>query len=420
MSGDTRLAALARRLAEVVHDLPHVAVLEVAGAGTQALAWLHAAPGSSRTVLEATDRYSAAALGDALGQVPPRAVSVAVAQQLAGLARRRALALAPPADTATTPRMGVAATATIATDRRKRGRRGAALAVETALGVLSLTVDLDEPMRPGLREHEEQLVSALLVALLAEGCGIDAAPLVLQAAGVERKRVVEALLPAPSLAGLFAGEREVVAIPAVAVGAGAAATPSGAVILSGAFDPWHAGHRALGEAAAALAGVPPTAVWFELPVVNADKAALQLRDAWRRASQFAGGGNLLLSRAPLFQQKAVLYPGATFVVGADTAARLLQPRFYGDSERAMEAALGEIGAAGCRFLVACRWQPGRSEPGRKAPSRTPAAPLCLEDLPIAPRHSDLFVPIPAAEFRMDLSSTEIREATAAEWRQLVG
>ena len=401
----------------MVHDLPHAAVFEVTGAGTQGLAWLHAAAGSSRTVLEATDRYNIAALTDALGDPPRHAVSVEVAQRLAARARARALQLLGEGESQ--PAVGVSATATIATDRPKRGRRGAALAVETGLGVASLSLGFDEAERPGLREHEEAVVSALLLGLLAEGCGIDAVPLVLSVAGVDAGRAEQALAPAPELSALLAGDRDAVAAPASGRTDARAPLPAaGAVIVSGAFDPWHQGHRALGAAAAAVAAAPPGAIWYELPIINADKAPLLPREAWRRAAQFAGTGNLLLSRAPLFHDKALLYPGATFVVGADTAERLVQPRFYGDSERAMELALGEIEAAGCHFVVACRTAgPGRGlAPGRS--STTSAAPLCLEDLHLPQRFAGLFTSIPVESFRMDVSSTEIRQATAAEWHQL--
>ena len=60
---------------EQIHDTPIKLVLEFAGAGGLALFWLHSVPGSSRTVLEATDRYAPASLGDLLGSTPDQFVS---------------------------------------------------------------------------------------------------------------------------------------------------------------------------------------------------------------------------------------------------------------------------------------------------------------------------------------------------------
>lgn len=38
------------------------------------------------------------------------------------------------------------------------------------------------------------------------------------------------------------------------------------------------------------------------------------------------------AQAPLFTDKAKLYPGATFVVGYDTGVRLVNPDYYGGGE----------------------------------------------------------------------------------------
>jgi len=48
-----------------------------------------------------------------------------------------------------------------------------------------------------------------------------------------------------------------------------------------------------------------------------------------------------------------LMPGATFVLGHDTAVRILMPKYYG-GERGMFAAFNQIRAAGCSFIVAGR------------------------------------------------------------------
>jgi hypothetical protein len=166
--------------------------------------------------------------------------------------------------------------------------------------------------------------------------------------------------------------------------------PPAAAILSGAFNPLHAGHLGMAAAAAAICGAP---VSFELAVRNADKGTLAAAEVARRAAQFAGWASLVLSAAPLFAQKATLYPGCTFVIGYDTAVRLLHPRYYGDGA-AMCAALDQLRAAGCRFLVAGRLAGGRF--------------LTLADLVIPVGYADIAAPIPEQVFRADISSTELR------------
>ena len=86
------LAALLER----IHASPHRMVMNFAGAGSQALLWLHSVGGSSRTVSEATDRYSPASLAEAVGYVPRRFTSPKVARALAANALKRAAKLNPP------------------------------------------------------------------------------------------------------------------------------------------------------------------------------------------------------------------------------------------------------------------------------------------------------------------------------------
>ncbi len=122
-------------------------------------------------------------------------------------------------------------------------------------------------------------------------------------------------------------------------------------LLPGAFNPIHAGHRGLAEVAAELLALP---VAYELSVANVDKPPLAVVEVRRRLTQFDGHGAVWLTHAPRFVHKAALFPGAVFVVGADTAMRLVDPRYYDGDPARMHAALAQIVARGCRFLVACR------------------------------------------------------------------
>jgi hypothetical protein len=136
-------------------------------------------------------------------------------------------------------------------------------------------------------------------------------------------------------------------------------------------------------------------VSFELAVMNADKPPLSEAEIWRRVEQFRGRARLVLTRAPRFIEKARLFPGCVFVLGYDTAVRLVQPRFYGDSEAEMRAALDEMLGLRCRFLVAGR--------GDADGYHT------LDEVALPPEFASMFEAIPESQFRVDLSSTELRE-----------
>jgi hypothetical protein len=141
-------------------------------------------------------------------------------------------------------------------------------------------------------------------------------------------------------------------------------------------------------------------VAFELSAVNADKPRLPVPVLLDRMSQFAGGYPVFAGNAPTFLEKSRIYPGCTFVVGYDTAARIIEPRYYGGSEAGMTGALAEIRANGGRFLVA----------GREGDD---GVFYTLDDLALPEGAADLFAAIPERRFRNDISSTEIRAARAA-------
>ena len=83
-------------------------------------------------------------------------------------------------------------------------------------------------------------------------------------------------------------------------------------------------------------------VTFEISVTNVDKPPLVAATVRQRLAQFAWKSPVELTRAPTFLEKARLFPGTTFVIGADTAERLVAPKYYGNDEVRMHAALDEI------------------------------------------------------------------------------
>src|SRR5262249_12662914 len=136
-------------------------------------------------------------------------------------------------------------------------------------------------------------------------------------------------------------------------------------------------------------------VAFELSVLNAEKGLISTAELRRRVGQFGSQGHVWLTRSASFAEKARLFRGATFVVGADTAARGVQTRFYAESVERMREAMGAIRAAECRFLVA-----GRIDGDGRF--------VGLEQLAIPTEFGDLFEGLTADEFRADVSSTHLR------------
>ncbi len=362
-----------------IHSSGTRAVFEFAGAGSLALFWLHTVAGSSRTLLEATDRYSSASMSDLLGQVPERFVVRETAEAMAERAYHRAMTLSDGAAGC----LGIACTATIATDRTKKGDHGCWVALRDSRSTSTYGLVLSKGSRDRLAE--EELVSRVLIHAIALHAGVGQVALGLQNGEQLDQFNVSTQDP---LAQLFAGEVQTVAVAPDGLATANQVWHGG--ILSGSFKPLHAGHEQLAQAAAVALGQP---VAFELPIVNADKPMLGYAELERRLAQFRGRHAILLNRAPRFVDKAALYPGCTFILGFDTASRLLEARFFTGDDGVLNG-LRDMRSQGCRVLVAGRVRDGVF--------RT------LADLPIPPGFEDLFLELPEQMFRSDLSSTAIR------------
>jgi hypothetical protein len=370
-----------RRLIEALHAGPYRYVVAVTGGGAGAVAALLSVPGGSRTVLEVDVPYHERALVEFSGRAPAQFCSADTARALAERACDRARWLAPGEAVA-----GAGCTASLATDRPKRGDHRFHVAVHTAAHTVTCSLTLTKGARD--RSGEEAVLDAVLLSALAEAFGLAervAVPL-LPGEDLHAERVVAS----GALAALFRGE--VAAVCVESDGRIRAGGPGPALVVPGAFNPIHTGHWGLAEVAAKLTA---SAAAFELSVTNVDKPPLGPDEVRRRLAQFAGRAPVWLVRAPTFAEKARLFPGAAFVVGADTAERILAPRYYRDSAEEMGRALGEIRRHGCRFFVAGR----AGADGRFAE---------LHHLDIPPGHRDLFVAIPAEAFRVDVSSTALR------------
>ncbi len=366
-----------------IHDSPHQAVVALAGAGSRALAWLLGRPGASRTVLEALVPYGPKSMIDFLGFDPEQAVSGKTARSMAKAAYQRAQCLGQP----DAQLVGLACTAALVTDRTRRGQNRCHVAAWDDAGWISYDLVLEKGRRD--REAEEDIASRLVLLALAEACGVQDT-LDLQLASADSLETNRHLHPNP-LEQLLSGEAGFVAVNSD--GATTVDHPAPAALLPGSFNPLHQGHEALAQAASGILG---TDVAYELSVTNVDKPALTADEVRQRVAQFRGKGTVVLTRADTYHKKAALFPGCAFVIGWDTAVRLVDPRYYGGGQAAMTAALLDIWAAGCRFLVAGRHIEGKF--------RT------LADVAVPQGFEGLLRGIPESAFRIDISSTALRDS----------
>jgi hypothetical protein len=371
-----------RRLIEAIHHSGKKCVIAVTGGGASVGGMLFSVPGGSRTILEFLVPYQDQALSEFLGRRPAQFCSKETALAMARRAYERASWLAPGQ-----PVLGLGSTASLVSDRPKRGGHRVHLAIESSKNVRSFSLTLSKGARD--REGEEQVVDWVLLHALAEASGLaDSLPSPLLP---EEHLQAEEMPSGGLISSLVNGQRTKVFVDFD--GSSRDTGPGPAGVLAGSFNPLHEGHWQLAETAGKAIGGP---VVFELSAVNVDKPPLDPEEIRRRLSQFAWRSPVWITRAPTFLEKARLFPGSVFVVGADTAERIVQTRYYGN-KGAMTEALAEIRRQGCRFLVACRDDPA----GRLAALHTVEVP---DDF------RDLFAAIPEAEFRVPISSTTLRAA----------
>ena len=159
-------------LVRAMHATSHKCCLAVSGVGTQALAWLFAEPGTSRTVLDAQVPYVRAALDEYVGSQADQHVSAEEALKMAHAALKRAQKLAAAAglDSAT-PLIGIGCTAAIATDRVRRGDNRVHVAWAGGGRQKACSLVFIKGARD--RKGEEAVGSVLVLNALAEACGIS-------------------------------------------------------------------------------------------------------------------------------------------------------------------------------------------------------------------------------------------------------
>ena len=372
-----------QQLIPALHGSGRKAALAITGGGSGAVAELLRVPGGSRLLIEAQVPYDALALATFLGFAPAQACSVDTAIAMARSVRARAAKLVP----AGTDLVALGATAALVSDRPRKGEHRFHIAFATSSGIAHCTGVIAKGRRD--RAAEEDLVSRAIVLWLAHACGI-AAPSPRSLLDADEHFTETAVASVDTVDRLLAGELD--RVTAQPDGQMLLSAPRPLVLLPGSFNPVHAGHMALARVAEELRQQP---LAFEISVTNVDKPPLAAETVRHRLAQFAWKAPVELTRAPTFVEKSRLFPGATFVIGADTAERLVAPKYYGDDAVRMHVALAEIASSGSSFLVAVR---------SDAAGRVRA----LNDIPLPRRYADLFTEIPEHRFRLDTSSSEIR------------
>jgi hypothetical protein len=371
-----------------LHDLPPKLYATCTGAGAGLLSLLWRTAGASRTLLGFEFPYDARVVQHAIGRAPASYCSEEAALALAVSSFFKGQRALVEQGDPTTPVIGLGLTAAVATDRTRRGADRVHIAVRTDTTAFGLSAQFDS--RSLTRSDEGRLCD--LLALNAILYAVGRAQVPFAATNVQSTTVMPDGRVTPSHLALSVDPSSLPVLlwPDGSARAASELDPERHVVFPGSFAPLHCGHDAI---AGWVQSVTGKTVVFELAAANADKSPVPLSDLAARAVQFRGRWPVIITPgAALFVDKARQYGGCDFIVGVDTAIRILDRKYY-RNEQDYAAALRTFRMLNTRFYVCDRLQGGE---------------FCtVEQLDLPRSVRGLFVRVPC---RVDVSSTELRAA----------
>jgi len=347
-----------KELVKRIHATPQRGVIFATGGGTDIYPMLLRRGGGSATLLDGQIPYKETRTDELLGGKPEKYVSEQTTRQLAMAAYIQAIKGEPKFDdgryfkSAPPPFFGVACSVSLQKTPEERAGRihyiYAALQTGNKTVSLSLVLDPTNPIRCSaltaetIRENEEYATSLLMLNLVAEACGLkERVETGLEAYTIRTESTLHkatSLLP-----GLIDGSVQrigIVVVNGVLVDSvngrdwcGWRDAVHSGLILPGSFNPVHDGHYEMADYASTLHWSGKTE--FELSIRNVDKPLLDFITIENRIKAFRGKQVVWLTNAPTFLEKANLFYGATFVVGYDTAKRIVDEK-YGPIDPVME------------------------------------------------------------------------------------
>jgi len=289
-----------------IHSSPFRFVLVSSGGGTNAISEILKVPGASKSVLEAYVPYAKESLDYYLLKQPDHYCSLGTTLSMAA----KAYSAAKKIDPNTNPKnlLGVAVTASLATNYSKKGEHKFFIAIQTYKYSSSFSYSFVKGELS--REEEEQVVTDHIIKAIAQSCKVQN-HIIYENSSLKIK-TVEA-------------EKNWVKLVDNKIDFVSSSNRIPELIFPGSFNPFHSGHNSMSELAEKKTGL---GLAYEICIQNADKPPLSYHEIEKTLNQFDRGHEWVLTKAGKFTDKAALFPNSVFIIGADTLTRILDEKFY--------------------------------------------------------------------------------------------
>lgn len=353
-------------LVQSIHKTKTRAVAITTGGGSEFFGLLLDQGGGSNTLVSGLLPWSENELAELLGYRPAKFASLDIARNLAVVAYRRALKEKTIQTSDETRYIGVACTSILQrTPTEREGRiHKIYAALHTATQTVSVEVEISHfhslncfgvPATAfSARKLEEEINAYLLLFLTALGCGLVVGAWKLtEDLGEMEGTHIKSTWTASDLKHPQMLDFQNNPLTTLAFSCGEAGVKPIAVadkpklVFPGSFNPPHSGHLELAEASCKRLGVPCV---LELSLRNVEKPDLDWIEVQRRLEEIGKAHpepiEVHITTAPTFRDKVHAFPGCTFVVGQDTAARIIQPEYT-----ALDGFQAALDTFGNRFLV---------------------------------------------------------------------
>jgi len=346
-----------KELVHKIHSCECELVLAITGGGTEAIGELLRYGGGSATLLEAIVPYSQSALDAFIGRKPEKYASARTARAMAMTAFQKAIMLQSPEQKRFEHLLGIGATCTLARNgERKERQHELHVAVQSLQNTTSYSILFLEKRD---REHEEAIVSRSIINIIAISCQLDV--IITGGTGVssqERPQIkqVQAIGGISNMLLHEANSYNTLPSFVRISGQDRNTHHSHKIMFSGSFDPCHKNHLKMARIASRKYGLP---VHFEISLLNVDKPPIDYISLEDRISSIKAQyepdfmGDIFVTNAPLFSEKAIIFPDSTFIVGADTMKRLFDPKYYRPGDN-LYSLLEHFRTKGIDFLVFSR------------------------------------------------------------------